>query len=471
MPTGTLRSKAQNDRPGKVCHMTQEPDILIDGATLLTADAARPQLDKAWVEITGDRITGILDARPTRVLERTRIIPGEGRVVTPGFVNVHTHAVLSMLRGVAEDMGFAPAYTVGVPHGHDVLPHEAHALAQLGALEALLFGSTLVNDSFTHQDVALAAMKETGIRAWGCGRIHDVDFSRVHLGDWTYSQRIGETTLDLANALFETFHDPVGLRTGVVLAPHAPDTCSTELLRKVRSMRDALGLRVNTHVAQSRVEVDLIRDRDGMSSVELLDEVGLLDERLIAAHCIHLTSADIQRLGAARVHLAHIAKGNQTHGRTAPTQALRQAGARLALSTDNMHADMVELMRWALVTGRLQQEGITPDWQPATVFEAATIGGARAMGLEAEIGSIEVGKRADLVVFDFRRPHLRPLTNVLGTLVHTGQGRDVEHVIVGGDIVVEAGEPTLVDRMSVIKDAEAAATALWERARAEGGPA
>jgi len=448
--------------------MTLTPDILIAGATVLTSDPARPKLDAGWIEITGDRITAIYDAPPTRIDPSTRVIRGEGRVVTPGFVNVHTHAVLSMLRGVAEDMGFAPAYTMGVPHGHDVRPEEAYALAQLGGLEALLFGSTLINDSFTHQEIALAAMQETGIRAWGCGRIHDVDFSRVHLGYWDYDTAIGSRTLDLATALIERFHDPQTLLTGVVLAPHAPDTCSPALLRRVRELRDATGLRVNIHVAQSRIEVKLVRERDGMSPVELLDDVGLLDERLIAAHCIHLTDQDIARLGIAGVSVAHIAKGNQTHGCTAPTQALLQAGARLTLSTDNMHADMVELMRWALATGRLQQRGITSDWQPAKVFEAATIGGARALGLGDEIGSIETAKRADLVIFDFRRPHLRPLTNVLGTLVHTAHGRDVDTVIVGGQIVVEGGEPTRVDRLAVVERAEGAAKDLWERARAEG---
>ena len=253
----------------------------------------------------------------------------------------------------------------------------------------------------------------------------------------------------------------------MVLAPHAPDTCSPDLLRQVREMRDATKLRVNTHVSQSRVEVDFIRERDGMSPPELLEEVGLLDATLIGAHCIHLSDQDIARLGRAGVTLAHIAKGNQTHGTTAPTHALCRAGMNLALSTDNMHADMVELMRWALATGRLQEGKITEDWQPATVFEAATIGGARALGLDTEIGSIEVGKRADLVLFDFRRPHLRPLTNVLGTLVHTGQGRDVETVIVGGEVVVTGGEPVRVNKMAVLEAAETAAAALWERARAE----
>ena len=450
----------------------QPPDLIVAGATVLTANPECPYLEMGWIAVRDGRITAISDTPPERIDATTRIIDGHGRVVTPGFINVHTHAILTMVRGVAEDMGFAPAYTMGVPHGHDVTPDEARALAQLGALEALCFGSTLINDSFTHQDVALEAMSETGIRAWGCGRIHDVDFSRVHLNDWRYDTKIGEWTLGLAADLIDRFHNSSDLRTGVVLAPHAPDTCTPDLLREVRLLRDKYDdLRINTHVAQSKVEVGLIEDRDGMSPTELLDEVGLLDRRLIGAHCIHLSQSDVARLGNAGAHLAHIAKGNQTHGCTAPTNALRQAGMNLALATDNMHADMVELMRWALATGRLQEGGVNDTWQPATVFEAATMGGARALGLESEIGSIEIGKRADLVIFDFDRPHLRPKTDVLGTLVHTGQGRDVETVIVEGEIVVSGGEPSRVDRMAVLEAAESAAASLWARARSEAATA
>lgn len=441
--------------------------MIIAGGTLLSADTAQPYREKAWISVTKGRITAISDSAPKDISPKTKVIDATGRVITPGFVNVHTHAILSMVRGVAEDMGFAPAYTIGVPHGHDPSPEESYAMAQLGGLEALCFGSTIINDSFSHQNVALSAMAETGLRAWGCGRIHDVDFSRVHLGEWTYDTKIGEKTLGEASDLIAEFHDPDGLRTGVVLAPHAPDTCSPDLLRQVRKMRDETGLRINTHVSQSKVEVDFIRERDGMSPPELLEEVGLLDDHLIAAHCIHVSETDITRLGKAGANLAHIAKGNLTHGHMAPTDALGRAGMHLTLSTDNMHADMIELMRWALATGRIQEGKISSFWQPAKVFEAATIGGARALGLEAELGSIEVGKRADLVLFDFRRPHLRPLTNVLGTLVHTGQGRDVETVIVEGEIVVSGGEPTRVDKMAVLEAAETAATALWERANAE----
>ena len=194
------------------------PDMIVAGGTLLTSDPNRPYIQEGWVVINNGRIQSIQDKKPDRFHPATKVIDAKGFVITPGFVNVHTHAILSMVRGVAEDMGFAPAYTIGVPHGHDPSPEEAYAMAQLGGLEALLFGSTIINDTFTHQNIALPAMAETGIRAWGCGRIHDVDFTRVHLGEWTYNTEIGEQTLREASELIEENHDPISLRTGVVLS-------------------------------------------------------------------------------------------------------------------------------------------------------------------------------------------------------------------------------------------------------------
>lgn len=442
-------------------------DLVIRDATILTGNKERPRIDGGAILIDGDRIAGVVEKVEPRVLaEAKRVIDGTGKVVTPGFVNVHTHAILTMVRGVAEDMGFAPAYTPGVPHGHDVTEEEAVALARLGALEALLFGSTLINDTYVHQHLTMPAMGELGLRVWGSGRIHDVDFSRVHLSHWEHRDDIGDWTLGDAIKLYEQFHGAMNGRLGVQVAPHAPDTCTRGLLERVREVRDSLGIRVQSHMSQSKLEVARVRERDGMSPPELYDDVGLLDDRLVAAHCIHIDEADIARLGRARIFVAHIAKGNQTGGTIAPTGALRRAGAQFALGTDNMHADIIEVMRWALNSGRVQEGRVTEFWQPETVFEMATMGGARAMGLENEIGSLEVGKKADLVVLDFRRPHLVPLIDPLGNLVHTAQGRDVEMVVVDGRIVVEDGRSTLVDHEKILVDAQKAAEALWERARA-----
>jgi 5-methylthioadenosine/S-adenosylhomocysteine deaminase len=150
----------------------------------------------------------------------------------------------------------------------------------------------------------------------------------------------------------------------------------------------------------------------------------------------------------------------------APTLKLREAGARIALGTDNMHADMVEVLRWAVAISRLQAGGVTGGWTPEDALAMATLEGARAMGLEHDIGSLAVGKKADLIAFDFRRIHLTPAPDPLGTLVHVGQGRDVSLVMVDGEVIVADGRPTRVDIDTIRRDAAAASAALWERARA-----
>lgn len=441
-------------------------DLLLTGATVATVDAADTVIDAAAIGVAGGRIAwvGPASALPAGV-RATRTVALPGRLVVPGLVNVHTHAILSMVRGVAEDLGFAPAYTPGIPHGHDVTEDEAVALARLGAVEALLFGSTLVNDTYVHADLTLPAMAGLGMRVFSCGRIHDADFSLIGDGRWEYHRAIGERTLGEALALADRWHGAFDGRAGVQLAAHAPDTCSDDLLRLIAAESSRRGLRVNTHLVQSRKEVEQVTRRSGRTPPQLLEEVGLLNDRLLAAHCIWMDDDDIARCGRAGIHVAHIPKGNATGGTAAPTSKLRRAGARLTLGSDNMHADLVEVMRWALAIGRLQEGKVDDGWQPEHVLRMATIDGARAMGLDADIGSIEVGKKADLVAFDFRRPHLVPCIDPVGNLVHVGQGRDVEHVWVDGEQVVASGRPAKADLDAILGDAQRAADALWRRAR------
>lgn len=441
-------------------------DLLVEGCTLVPAAFEAPITDAA-IGVTAGRFVFVGRARDlppgSAAAERLRV---PGHLAIPGLVNVHTHTILSMVRGVAEDMGFAPAYTPGVPQGHMVREEEAVALARLGALEAMLFGSTLINDTYVHTALTLPVMAALGLRVFACNRIHDVDFSGVSQGRWTYDPAIGEATLAEAEALVQRFHGAPDARTGVQLAAHAPDTCSTDFLRRIGEASRRLGIPVQTHLAQSRVEVARIRERDGMTPAELLDDVGLLDEHLVAAHCIHLTESDIARIGRARLRVAHIPKGNATGGFVAPTRALAGAGARLCLATDNMHADMVEVMRWALAMGRVQRGAVEESWQPEHMLHAATEEGAAAMGLGGELGAVRPGWRADLVLLDLRRPHLVPNEDPLGTMLHNAHGRDVAHVIVEGEVVVRDGRPTRADMETICREGAAAAAALWQRARA-----
>jgi 5-methylthioadenosine/S-adenosylhomocysteine deaminase len=443
-------------------------DSLVTAGTILTAEPAAPRIDDGAIAIADGRIAWLGAARDLPAdFAAGRRIDLPGHVVIPGLVNVHTHAILTMVRGVAEDLGFAPAYTPGIPQGHMVTQDEAVALARLGACEAMLFGSTLINDSYVHADRTLPAMAELGLRVYACNRIHDVDFSGVSTGRWTHDDAIGAQTLGDALALAQRFHGAFGGRAGVQLAAHAPDTCSDRFLAVIAQGARDHGLRVTTHLSQSTLENRRIAERSGKTPAELLESVGLLDDRLIAAHCIHVTDDDIRRIGSAGVTVAHIPKGNATGGTMAPTLRLRDAGARIALGTDNMHADMIEVMRWAVAISRLQAGQVTGGWQPIDALAMATIEGATAMGLADEIGSLATGKKADLVALDFRRAHLTPSPDPLGVLVHVAHGRDVSLVMVDGEPIVIDGRPTRADVDEIRRDAKAAATALWRRAKTE----
>ncbi|MGF7175038.1 amidohydrolase family protein [Azospirillum doebereinerae] len=437
-------------------------DLLLTGAIALTGEA-NSLIDDAAIGIRDGRIVHLAPAcEPCPEARRTLHLPG--RLITPGFVNAHLHAVLVMVRGVAADLGFAPSYTPGVPKGTDATPEEARALARLGAVEALLSGSTLVCDHFVHAEATLDAIAELGLRVHAGWRVHDVDFSRVAQGEWRFDAAIGEDLLRRTLDLHDRWHGARDGRIQVQMAAHAPDTCSPGFLRTIAAEASARGMRVNTHLAQSRVEVERITAATGLSPAALLEETGLLNDRLLATHCLYVDEADIARLARAGAHAVHVPKCNAASGRLAPTPALKAAGVNLALCTDTQHGDMVEAMRWALATARIQQGGVTADWQPADVFRMATLGGARAVGMADEIGTLAVGKKADLVVFDTRRPHLRPLVNPLGTLVHTGQGRDVEMVLVDGETLVEDGRPVRADLEQICIEADKAARALWARA-------
>jgi 5-methylthioadenosine/S-adenosylhomocysteine deaminase len=433
-------------------------DLLILDAIVLTGDPILPELRGGAIGITGGRISWLADAPPA-YYEARRTLRLPGHFVTPGFVNPHMHSILSMVRGVAADLGFAPSYTPGIPKGTQVNPDQARALARLGALEAMLFGSTVIGDNFVHADVTTEAMEELGVRLCPSWRLHDVDFSRVANGDWHFDSSIGEQTLRAGMDLYARWE--AHPRVKVNLAAHAVDTCSNGFLREVAAIAAEHDMVVSTHLGQSKVEVERVKARTGHTSTEVLEEVGLLNHRLMGGHCIYVTESDIGRMAKAGAHAVHIPKCNAASGRMSPTPAIKRAGVNIALATDTQHGDMVELMRWTLATARVQTGGVDEEWQPSHVFHMATLGGAKALGMDHEIGSLALGKKADLVIFNANRPHLRPHVNPVGLLVHTAQGRDVDMVIVDGDIVVENGLPTRVDMERVCAEAEQAARELW----------
>jgi 5-methylthioadenosine/S-adenosylhomocysteine deaminase len=220
-------------------------------------------------------------------------------------------------------------------------------------------------------------------------------------------------------------------------------------------------LALHTHLHQSRFEIDVVVARTGRRPVELMAELGVLGPATVAAHCIHMTAADMALFRSTGAHVAHVPVGNAASGSMAPALELMRCGANISLATDTKSGDMFEAMKFGLVLTRLRGHGFA--LRSVDVLRWATLGGAQALGLRGEIGAIAPGYRADLVLLDGAAPNLVPLIDGPGTIVHGAQGANVDTVMVDGRIVLEHGRPTLFDGEEVLRSAQAVALGLWRR--------
>ena len=444
-------------------------DLVVERALVLALDDAGTIVADGAVAVAGDRIAALAASEEiARGFRGRETIDARGGILLPGLVNVHNHTPLMITRGMVEDLGHAPAYTPGIPQGPVLAFEEVLALSRLGAYELLRAGSTTVVDYYLHPKALAEAMVEIGLRGVVGGRILDVDMAAVAGGGGRrHDAAIGRATLDEAMELASAYADHPSGRIRCDLAPHAPDTCSRALLKEVRELAEGTGGAIHTHLAQSRGEVEWVRARDDLSPVELLDGCGLLDERLVAAHCIFLDPPDVARAGASGLTVAHAPIGNLRAGDIAPILDLEAAGAHIALCTDTMSGDLFEAMRTAIAAARRRAgeggsiESVTLDARKALGW--ATRAGAAALGFGGEVGSIEAGKKADLVILDPGAPNLAPVVDGYGIVVHSGSGHDVDTVVVDGRVRLRAGRPVGFDGDRIVADAQGVADRQWRR--------
>lgn len=435
-------------------------DILVRDALIATFDAEDRFLSDGAIAITGNRIVAVgSTAEVTSGFVAEKTIRAAGLFAIPGLINSHNHSPLGVTRGLIEDSTVAPMYTRSVPQGHLLSEEESLALARLGHYELLRSGCTTVVDFYRQPSTLARAAEEIGTRAVITGRIHDIDLELLTEKRMVHRDEVGEETLQETLNLISKWDGAADGRITCEFGVHGTDTCTAGLLRRVGDLAAGDG-RIHLHLAHAKGEVAYVQERDGLTPTQLLAEVGLLEKKLVAAHCVFLDEADRQRLGNANVTVAHAPHQNAPAGNSAPIRELEAAGAQITLCTDARSGNLFEAIRLAIASWRLRNGGYEPNARRALGW--AIDGAARALGWQ-DLGRIEAGCRADIVLLDRREPNMVPIIDGFGILAYSATGSNVDTVIVDGKVRLAGKQPVGFDGQAVIREAQEVAERLWLR--------
>lgn len=434
---------------------------VVEGATVVIEDGRIRDVADAAIDVGADR----------------RIELSQG-ILFPGFVNLHNHAINGpIFRGIVDDIPPATdadglVYSLLLPlgdlAGRVSSEDDIRAIYRLALLEILRSGTTTVLDMprAVHRSIFDVA-KELGLRVFGAPYVFStpplgVDASRRPVYGSIDEARSLRDALEIA----DEYDEGPGGRIRIGFGPHATDTCSPELLRQVGREARERDTFVSVHVAQSRIEVEAIRQRYGRSPVEFLRETGVLGPQVVAAHCVYAEDRDLEILRDTGTTVAHCPLTFARSGVTVAFDRFHRHGVRTGIGTDAYNFDYFSELRSAGFISKLTgaDSGVA---DARTLLRAATEVGASALP-QPDLGRIAPGCLADLVAVDLGRAHLQPVRDPVKNLVWNATPADVELVMVGGDVLVEDGRVVGWDEARVVESAAAAVAKVWESAEREG---
>ena len=424
-------------------------DSIIAGGTVVTMDSKRTVLKNGAIAVRDGRILAI--GSSSEILERYRsrsIVDASGQVIIPGLVNTHTHVPMTLFRGLADDLDLQEWLTQHIfpAEAKNVDEEFVRAGTRLALVELIRGGTTTFNDMYYFEDVIAQETSKAGVRAV-----------------------LGQTLIDFPAPDFKTFDSALEAARVFVnrwknhplitpaIAPHAPYTVSQENLLKSRRLADELNAPIHIHVAEAADETEYVQqNHKGLRPIEYLEKIGFLGPKTTAAHVVQANEAELLILKNREVGIAHNPQSNmKLAAGVAPVPAMLRLGMRAGLGTDGA-ASNNDLNLWEeMDTAAKLHKLFLGDPKVATaeeMFMMATIGGARALHLEEQIGSLEIGKRADIVIVDFDRPNQTPLYNLYSHLVYSTKADSVDSVMIEGRWVMR-GKRLLTLNESAIKKA------------------
>lgn len=415
--------------------------ILIENALVVLPEGAEDVIRETSLYIENDRITGIGD-KPSG-FTADQVIDGTDKLVIPGLINCHTHSYMSFMRNVADDLSFMD-WLFGTidPIEQQMTDEDTYWGANLAIIEMMKSGTTCFNDMQMNIHQTTRAVKESGMRAVICRGL--VGSGNDEAGQMRLRQAYEErdAAKDCDRLTFK-------------LGPHAPYTCDDEFLKIVAAEAKKENMGIHVHLSESESEISQIREKYGCTPIALAEKCGIFDVPAIAAHCVQVTDEDIDILKRKNVSVVTNPASNMKLGNGfAPIAKMLDAGVNVCLGTDGAASNNCLNMfhELSLLTLIHKGTGKTPQCVSAKEgFRIATINGAKALGLEKEIGSIETGKKADLAILDLNTPSLTPRNNLLAGLSYSANGSEVDTVIVNGQITMENRKILTIDEKQVYK--------------------
>ncbi|MHB0939501.1 MAG: amidohydrolase [Armatimonadota bacterium] len=404
------------------------PDLHLQHVYAVTMDDRFTLIDDATIVVSGERIqyAGPAAEAPAPKPD-ARIIDGAGKVALPGLINAHTHLAMTLFRGAADDLPLKTWLEEKIwPVEAHITPEDVYWASLLGIAEMLRAGVTTFSDMYWHVETVADAVRESGIRA--C-------LSGVVIGIMPNADALLQRAIERVKAFVDEGHP----RIIPFFGPHAPYTVPAPMLRRIVEAASELGVGINTHLSETSEEVAQSLQTHGMTPIAYVNQVGLFQVPAVAAHCVHPTEEEMHILAERGVGVAHCASSNMKLGSgIAPVPAYLQAGITVGLGTDGAGSNnTLDVMREMRLTALLHKVGGDPTAVSATeALQMATRGGAQALNLP-NLGTLEAGKLADIILLDVNKTHLTPAGRVVSDLVYAAYGNDVDTVIVHGEMLME----------------------------------
>lgn len=423
----------------------EQANIIIKNGTLLTMNEKREIIENGVIVIKNNKIISVGNEDLLKKYSATKIIDAEDGIIMPGMINTHTHVSMTVFRSLADDVPDRLNRYIFPLENQMVSPEMSYIGAKHGAMEMALGGVTTMVDMYLFEESAAQAVKEVGLRG-----VMTQNIIKYPTAD---GKEKGET-LNRAVAFVEKYKNDELITPG--FGPHGPHTVTKEELLKIKELSKKYNVPVSMHVAETDGEFDRIKKEYKMTPVEYLDSVGLLNERFIAAHNIFITDSDIELMKKRDVGIAHNMVANIKSAKgISPALKMHDKGMRVGLGTDGPMSgntlDIIGQMGYVAKLHKLDTKDRSA-LPPKKAVEMATIGGARAIHRENELGSLEVGKLADIVIVETKSVNMNPIYDPYSALVYSANASNVDTVIVNGKLIVEDKQIKTVDSKKVIKD-------------------